>query len=286
VRKLGFGASARLLEPKGGRKTMADYKTQLYDKAEGVATITFNRPEKSNCMDTLSFNELLDALEDAHHDQDVRVIVIAAKGNAWCSGRDIYFTRHASREENQAYRAVNTQTGTYLRSIPKPVISRIQGHVAGGGGRMAFSDCDISIAADDLQFARREINTGVITNPFDHIFQIGRNRAMGWLLTGRFISAKEAHDWGLLTEVVPRDQLDRVVQEYVDMLLPIPPRALATLKRGVNMAMDMAGRLLHQSTYGEMSAYVWESEDRSRLEDAFLSKTWPYYAGKKPKVSG
>jgi enoyl-CoA hydratase/carnithine racemase len=149
-------------------------------------------------------------------------------------------------------------------------------------GAAAFSDCDISIAADDLQFARREINTGVITNPFDHIFQIGRNRAMGWLLTGRFITAQEAYDWGLLTKVVPRDQLDQAVQEYVDMMLPIPPRALATLKRGITMAMDMAGRLLHQSVYGEMSAYVWESEDRSRLEDAFLSKTWPYYDGKKP----
>ena len=114
---------------------MADYQTQLYDKAGGVATITFNRPKKSNCMDILSFSELLDALKDAHQDADVKVIVIGANGNAWCSGRDIAFTRHASREKTQQYRAINMQTGTYLRSIPKPVTAKLQGHVAGGGGR-------------------------------------------------------------------------------------------------------------------------------------------------------
>src|SRR3990172_3831739 len=199
-----------------------EYKNQIYTKDGAVATIMFNRPERRNSHDIESYTEFQHAMRAALGDSAIRVIVLTGAGTAWSAGRDIKFTNRATPQEIAQYQSILGQVYDLVRTCDKPVIARINGPITGGTNRLAFECCDVSIAVNTARFARREINTG-LSGGAAHFHAIGRNLCIDMNLTGRFISADEAQQWGLLTRSVPPDKLDEVVQDYIEMLVKLPP---------------------------------------------------------------
>lgn len=181
----------------------------LYEVREAIAIITLNRPEVLNACNSATHREVQAAIERAEADEDVRVVIMAGTGRAFCSGSDLrevgQFTGAAARR----YLKLDFVTKNRVAACTKPVIAALQGHVAGGGFELALA-CDIRLVADDVLFSLPEIRLGTI--PGSGGLQrlpsvVGLGIAKEWALTGRRIDAVEAYRTGLANHVHARDVL-------------------------------------------------------------------------------
>jgi len=216
---------------------MAEYQTLLVDKADGVTTITLNRPEKRNAMSPQLHRDMYDLLNELRYDKETRVIVITGAGNSFCAGQDLkqYFlemdsqpdrVRDEVREKSREWR------NQLIRKLPQPVVAKINGWVFGGGFTIV-SGCDIAIAADDVQFGLSEVNFGGFPGGEVTIVlteQLQPKHGLYYALTGKTFSAKEAERIGLITKAVARQDLDKEVDEVTKSLVEKHPSALKAVK--------------------------------------------------------
>ncbi len=211
--------------------------------AGAVATVTLNRPDVRNAFNDEVIAELTAAFRDLGARDDVRCIVLAAKGSAYCAGADLNWMKRMAdytREENVADAA---QLGEMLRTIyscPKPTIARVQGDVyAGGTGLVAA--CDIAVAVDTANFCLSETRLGLIPatiSPYV-IRAMGARAAHRWFLTAERFGAAEAHRIGFVHEVVAADELDAKVAEIAQALVNAGPAAVKATKQ---LVQDVAGK--------------------------------------------
>ncbi len=206
---------------------MSDYSDVLYEKYGHVASITLNRPERRNGLT----QQLLGYVEryalEADEDDEVRVVLLKAAGEHFSVGmdwssRDPRVSR--SRFPEAAWR---NWTMGHLLQMAKPSIAVIHGTCAGGGLAYAL-ECDIRIAADDSRFATAYLKTGLPVLDGVAVMlpeAIGTSRALEMLYTNRVIDAAEAERIGLVSRVVPKDQLDAAVQELAEAIASGPPIA-------------------------------------------------------------
>ena len=183
-----------------------DYELLLVKKLDKVAVVTLNRPEKRNALSTALRNEIDACLAALEADDEVSVVVIAASGPAFCAGFDT--SEFASRDAEHM-KAVGESSDRYHRRLagfPKPLIAAVNGPAMGGGMDLAVL-CDVRVAAEDAAFAHPEIKFGApsLYGPLKDI--IGGGLARDLCLTGRRIDAQEALRIGLVSQVVPLDQL-------------------------------------------------------------------------------
>ncbi len=202
---------------------------------EGIAKLWLARPEQRNALDESLMAELTSAVRDLGDRPDVRVIVLAGRGKAFCAGADLNWMARAarySREQNVEDVARLSTLLQTLDHIGKPTIARVHGACyAGAAGLVAV--CDLAIAADDARFCFSEVRLGLVPATISPYVQ----RAMGYraslqhMLTADVFDAATALRAGLINEIVPADQLDARIDALAHTLRSAGPRALAETKR-------------------------------------------------------
>lgn len=239
-----------------------DFQTLIYDQPEpGIARIRLNRPDRANAQDTQLLYELNDAFDRAAHDDDVRVIVLAAEGKHFSAGHDLGETDgHGAMKR---YRTVGTMCGfgcagaeaqmsreeeIYLgfserwRNLPKPTIAAVQGKCIAGGLMLAWP-CDLIIASDDASFADPVVSFGVGgVEWFHHVHELGARKAKEMLFTSDAIGAADALQLGMVNQVVPRAELEQATMAMARKIAAKSRFALKLAKLAINGAVDAGGR--------------------------------------------
>ncbi len=210
---------------------------------DGVATVTMNRPDVRNAFNDEVIAELTAMFLALGEREDVRAVVLAGNGPAFCAGADLNWMKRMAgytREENLADAAGLARMLEVIYRCPKPTVARIQGDVyAGGTGLVAA--CDMAVAVDTAQFCLSEVRIGLIPatiSPYV-VRAMGARAAHRWFLTAERFSAAEAHRIGFIHEAVPADQLDARVHTLTAALVGAGPHAVRACKR---LLHDVAGQ--------------------------------------------
>ena len=250
----------------------------LRDDSSGVATLTLNRPDTFNPLSQEMLVALQSELDCIATDASVRVVVLAAKGKAFCAGHDL--KEMCAHPDKNYYDELFHQCSRMMISInkmPQPVIAKVQG-VATAAGCQLVGACDLAVAVDTARFATSGIRYGLFcSTPAVSVSRnLSRKQAMEILLTGEFISATIAERQGLINRVVPDDKLDDTVKELADAI--IAKSAVA-----VSMGKEMFYKQLEMSmeeayTYaGEVMACNMMDYDAQEGFKAFIEKRKPVW---------
>jgi enoyl-CoA hydratase len=224
---------------------MGGFETLIYEKDEGIAWITLNRPEALNTFNTRMRDDLYEVLSAIRDDAEVRVGVFIGSGEkAFCAGADLKeFLTAPSPVKARKVRFERDVWGLFL-SIPQPLIAAVHGYVLGSGIEMALC-CDIRIAAEDARFGLPEVGLGIIpaaggTQTLPRT--VGRGKALEMLLTSRWIDAQEACQIQLVNRVVPREQLLETAMAMAEKIASYDPLAVRYAKqalvRGLELPLD------------------------------------------------
>ena len=252
----------------------------LRDDNGGVTTLTLNRPAQYNALSGEMLGELQSALDAIDADDSVRVVIIAANGKAFCPGHDLKQMR--SSEEREFHQALFQQCSKMMLTINRlqqPVIARVNG-VATAAGCQLVAMCDLAVAAEEARFAVSGINVGLFCStpavPLSR--NMGRKQAMHMLLTGDFISAQTAQQYGLVNEVVAAGELESAT-------LALAQKIVAKSAHAIGIGKDMFYRQLPMDlseayTYAaERMACNMDSHDAREGIDAFIEKRKPQWKG-------
>ena len=248
----------------------------LRTDADGVTTLTLNRPAHFNALSEELLTGLQTALAAIAMDPTVRVIVIAGAGKAFCAGHDLKQMR--SRHDKAVLQKLFKQCGrvmTTIAEIPQPVIARVQG-IATAAGCQLVASCDLAVAADNARFAVSGINVGLFCGTPGVALSraMGRKEAMEMLLTGDFIDATEAQRRGLINRVVPVDQLDDEVGKLAASICAKSAVAVSMGKQLFYRQLEMGVEAAYQLAAETMACNMM-SEDAGHGIDAFMAKQKP-----------
>jgi enoyl-CoA hydratase len=231
---------------------MTEFTTLTYDVRDAKAYLTLNRPERLNAIDDVMPGEIRAAVEQANADDDVRVIVVAGAGRAFCSGYDLKafaegdagdrWDQRAVWDPVRDYREMRRNTDDFFslwRSL-KPTIAKVHGYAIAGGSDIALS-CDLLVMADDAKIGYPPARVWGCPTTAMWVYRLGAQRAKQMLLTGDTIDGATAAAWGLAAEAVPADQLDGAVERLADRIAGVPTNQLVMQKLMVNQALDNMG---------------------------------------------
>lgn len=254
-----------------------DYEEIIYEKSNGIAKITMNRPEKHNAFTPLTVSEMIDAFADARDDSSVGVIILTGEGDkAFCSGGDQSVRGHGGYVGTDQIPRLNVlDLQRLIRTIPKPVIAMVNGYAI-GGGHVLHVVCDLTIASENATFGQ----TGPKVGSFDAGYgagllaeMVGQKRAREiWYLCRQYTAA-EAYEMGLVNKVVPLEQLEATTVEWCDEILAKSPTALRFLKASFNAATDGLAGL--QQMGGDATLLYYTSDEAKEGRDAFKEKRTP-----------
>jgi enoyl-CoA hydratase/carnithine racemase len=226
---------------------MKNPQSFLYEQTDnGIATITFNRPERLNALTFEVYRELTDTFASLRDDKEVRVVVITGSGRAFCSGGDVHDIIGELFERNieglLEFTRLTCALVRNMRALPKPIVSSLNGTTAGAGACIALAS-DIRLANEDAKIAFLFVKVGLSGADMGAAFLlprvVGLSKATELLYTGDFISATEAERIGLYNRVVPADQLAATTRELAERLASGPAFALAKTKEMLNRELDM-----------------------------------------------
>ena len=205
--------------------------------------LVLNRPGKLNALSAPLVAALVDGIDAAVADPDVRVIVIEGAGRAFSSGYDLTEEVEGSLEGPVAWReALARDVAATLRVLdaPKPVIAQVHGYALAGGLELAMA-CDLVVVAEGTRLGEPEIRYGSAPVTLLMPYLVGQKRTRELLMTGDLIDAAEAERIGLVNRVVPLERLSGEVDALADRLARTPPEGMSLTKRMLNRAMDAAG---------------------------------------------
>jgi enoyl-CoA hydratase/carnithine racemase len=238
----------------------------LYEKKEGIARLTINRPAAYNALTAETLREMIVALRDAAADESVAVVVLTGAGEkAFCAGGDAAefseeFLKRPQRSWN--WLGLLYEGLDLFRRAGKPTIARINGAVAGVGNGWMLA-ADFAVAADHARFNHTGTGLGLVDAAGSTQWlplAIGERRARAALLTGDEISAEQALEWGLVNQVVPSRQLDRAVGALTRKLLQRFPASLRYTRQQLDFWKDLAWALTagHAREWLAVQAASWE----------------------------
>jgi enoyl-CoA hydratase len=211
-----------------------------YTERDRVAWITLDRPDKLNALNRRVFEELGAALDRLEASGDALVGVLHGAGRAFAAGADIQDYVDISVHDYRAFMDVGRAVSDRLASLRKPMIAAVQGFALGGGFELVLA-CDLVVAADNARFGLPETKLGLVpggggTQRLPRL--VGRMRAMELLISGRFLTADEAHSWGIVNHVVPKEELLTRAAELAASVAAQAPEAVSTIKRIVREGAD------------------------------------------------
>ena len=240
-----------------------------YEASNGIGRVRLNRPEKLNALSRELQDELVDCLERADDDPEVRVMTLRGNGRAFCAGYDITppatpEAQAAAQEQRDNIRSDihrmkrTPNTMNSILNLSKPVIAGVHGYCIAGGTDLAMH-CDIIIAADDAQIGFPPVRS--MGTPPTHMwtYMVGPQWAKWFLLTGESVSGTRAEELGLVWKSVPGEGLDAAVEDLARTMARIPWELLAANKSIVNKAMDLMGRTTLQHIAAETDAIAHQA---------------------------
>ena len=255
------------------------YTDVLYHKFQGVAKITINRPEIHNAFRPHTVDELRHALADARNDSSIGVIILTGAGDrAFCSGGDQKIRGDSGYVDDVGIHRLNVlDFQREMRSCPKPIVAMVAGYAI-GGGHVLHVICDLTIAADNAIFGQ----TGPKVGSFDgglgasYLARIvGQKKAREiWFLCRQY-SAEEALQMGLVNQVAPLEDLEKVTMAWCQKMLEHSPIALRCLKAGLNADCD--GEIGLQELAGNATMLYYMSDEAQEGHQAFLEKRKPNF---------
>lgn len=257
-------------------RPLADAPVLSRTDSGGVVTLQLNRPAQLNALSEALLAALQAELDALAGDKAVRCVVIAGAGRAFCAGHDLAEMR-ASRQR-EYYDELFRRCGRMMmaiRQLPVPVIARVHG-IATAAGCQLVGACDLAIAADTARFAVSGINVGLFcSTPAVALSRnVSAKRAFDMLVTGRFIDARTAVDWGLVNEAVPEAELDAAVARKAAEIAGKSPAAIrhgkAMFYRQQGMALDAA-----YAYAADVMACNMMEDDAGEGIDAFIAKRPP-----------
>jgi naphthoate synthase len=258
-------------------QTAGKFSDILYEKWDGIAKITINRPEVRNAFRPQTLFDMQTAFLDAREDPEIGVIILTGAGTqAFCSGGDQKIRGDQGYVgEDQVPRLNVLELQKQIRSLPKPVVAMVAGYAI-GGGHVLHVVCDLTIAADNARFGQ----TGPRVGSFDGGFGagylariVGHKRAKEiWFLCRQY-NAQEALDMGLVNTVVPLAELEKTTVEWCREMLKLSPMALRCLKAAFNAETD--GEAGIQELAGNTTLLYYMSAEAQEGRNAFKEKRDP-----------
>ena len=258
-------------------------ETLQVERADGVVTITFDRPEKKNAVNAVMWDELLQVGRSLLDDQTVRCVVLTGAGGEFCSGADLSTPEGATggaRHGLAQMQWIHSVVGT-LHDLPMPTIAKVVGVAAGVGMSMALG-CDLVVASDDARFsaifARRGLSLdGGASWLLPRI--VGMHKAKELALFADIIGAEDALAMGLVNRVVPRSEIDAFVDDWAARLAAGPPIALSMTKRLLNRAFEQS---FEQALDDESrcQAVNFGTRDMQEAVASFVAKRDPSFEGR------
>jgi enoyl-CoA hydratase len=259
-----------------------DYKNILFNVAEGVATITFNRPKALNAMNAETMTELRDAATVCKNDDAVKALILTGSGEkAFVAGADISQMQSLNAPQALAFMELGHETLRLIETMPKPSIAAVNGFALGGGTEISLA-CDMRFAAETAVFGQPEILIGLIpgwggTQRLPRI--VGMGRAKELIMGGAQIKAQRAYEIGLVNRLYPLETLMDETRKFALKLTQLPGFALKMAKHSINfgydLALDNANRL-----EVECCAQCFSTNDQKEGMQAFLEKRKPVFTGK------
>ena len=256
------------------------YEKLQFNIADGVASLTLNRPDKLNSFDRQMALEVIDALDRCAADALVRAVLITGSGRAFCAGQDL---AEAIAPGTKIEDILTTQYNPIvrrIRALKKPVIAAVNGVAAGAGANIAYA-CDLTLAAESANFIQSFINIGLIPDSggtFTLPRLVGMQRAFGQMILAPRVSAKEAESLGMIWKALPDEELMNEATALAKKLATMPTKAIALTKEALNRSQ---GSTLEAQldVENELQSIAGRSHDYNEGVKAFLEKRKPVYTG-------
>ena len=254
----------------------------LYEKRNGVAYVTLNRPKVLNALNTPTWTDLRTAFQDARDDAAVRGVILTGAGDkAFIAGADISELAHVTAFEAEQSSRFGQDVLDLIENLGKPVIAAVNGFALGGGCETAMA-CTIRIAVDSAKFGQPEVKLGLLpggggTQRLPRL--VGKGRALQLILSGEMIGAQEAYRIGLINEIVPAANLIQRAEAILRQIAANAPIAVKFALEVANKGMETTqseGQLLESSYFGLCAA----TEDKKEGTSAFLEKRAPQFRGR------
>ncbi len=258
----------------------------LVEKSGAICTLTLNRPQRLNAINVELGRRLIEALEDCAEDDNVRAIVLAGAGRAFCAGDDMRGSgalpaAGARRRDFIDGIRVRGRYVTFIEALKrtaKPIVAKVHGFAYGAGCDLVLAS-DIAIAAEDAQFAAVFVKRGMVSGTFLLPRVIGPRKATEMLLTGEPVDGKTAAQLGIVSYAVPLEKLDETVSYWAAKLAAGPTRVMAYIKLAINrgLTMSMEDSLLFAATMQDIASFT---EDRAEGMASFREKRPPSFKGR------
>jgi 2-(1,2-epoxy-1,2-dihydrophenyl)acetyl-CoA isomerase len=262
-----------------------DYQTIILEKADHVATLTLNRPERLNAFTAQLGSELGNALKEVDQDEDVRVVIITGAGRGFCAGEDVKERPGEGAHVRSAKRVLDREARdsfpAFVHDMMKPTIAAVNGPGVGQGLSLALA-CDIRIGSENARLGAVWTRRGIppeSCGAYNLVHIVGIAKACELVFTGRIIEAPEALAIGLLNRMVPAEELMPATMEMAREIASGPPVAIGVSKRMLYEVphVDMA-------THWQMNNYALEycfgTDDREEGIRSFLEKRPPQFQGR------
>ena len=257
------------------------YENIIYEKQEGVATITLNRPKTLNAFTPKMNDEFQAALKDADQDPTIRCFLFTGSGRAFCAGQDLKSRTPEQRGSlGASLREKYNPIILRLRRTEKISVAAVNGVAAGAGCNLALA-CDLRVASEEAQFIQAFVRVGLAPDSGGSYILprlVGFSKALELLLLGEPVIAQEALRIGLVAKVLPSAELLKAAREIAEKLAS-GPRSIGLIKRAVNRGVhsDLESQLEYEAYLQEIAG---KSADYDEGVRAFLEKRPPVYTGK------
>jgi enoyl-CoA hydratase/carnithine racemase len=255
-------------------KAATDLDLEIKNK---VATVTLNRPEKRNALAKQLLREMARTLEIMADDRSVQVVVLRARGPVFCAGHDLSEMMNGTESDYRELFALCSRVMLGWRHLPQPVIAGVQGTATAAGCQLVAA-CDLAVASESATFATPGVRIGLFcTTPMVPLVQaIAPKAALEMLLTGKPITAQRALELGLVNRVVPPDELDSAVQEYVDAILASSPQVIGLGKAAFYDQLALGEAAAYERAVEVMTANALCPDAQEGMQ-AFLQKRRPVW---------
>jgi enoyl-CoA hydratase/carnithine racemase len=257
------------------------WQTIKFELEDHIAVITFNRPEAMNAISTQLAKDIIAVTEELAGDRQVWVAILTAAGErSFCVGADLKERKDMSKEDMVKQRELFVKAFRAVTEFPKPLIAAVNGYAMGGGFEFALG-CDVIYASEKAILALPEVGLGIIPGGGGTINLprlIGKSKAKELIFTGRRLNAEEAYNWGIVSKVVPPEQLVEAAKELAREMTKNAPIAVWQAKKSVNLGteVDLATAFALEA---ECYNFCLKTEDRDEGLRAFNEKRKPVYKG-------